>query len=158
MLYNQIENFIISTESGTRIVGIDVGTKTIGIAISDKDRNLSTPKTTIRRKGNKKDIPLLLKFLEENKIGGIIVGLPLTEDDQETGCSLFIRRFTDNLSKSTELPILFFDERLSSFMAEDFMITTMGVKFRKTKEIVDQTAASFILQNFLDRTKQLLSK
>lgn len=150
MIYNQIKDFIKVAQKNTRLAGLDVGTKTIGIAISDRDRNLSTPKTTIRRKGNKKDIPILLKFLNENKIGGIVVGLPLTEDDKETKGSLFIRRFVDNLAKSTNLPIIFHDERLTSFMAEDFMIDTMGVKFKKTKEIVDQTAGSFILQDFLD--------
>jgi len=151
MIYKNIKDFLNLTKNNTRLAGLDVGTKTIGIAISDKDRNFSTPKTTIRRKGNKKDIPILLKFLEENKIGGIVIGLPLTKDDKETECSLFIRRFTDNLSSSTELPIIFFDERLSSFMAENFMIDMMGVKCKKTKEVVDQTAASFILQNFLDK-------
>lgn len=151
MIYKNTKDFLKSIEPNTRLAGLDVGTNTIGIAISDKDRNLSTPKTTIRRKGNQKDIPLLIKFLEENKIGGIIVGLPLTEDDKETKISLFIRKFTENLSKSTDLPICFFDERLSSFMAKEFMIGTMGVKYKKTKEIVDQTAASFILQAFLDK-------
>jgi len=153
MIYKQIKDFLKPVSNNQRLAGLDVGTKTIGIAISDKDKNLSTPKTTIRRKGNKKDIPLLLKILDENQVGGIVIGLPLTEDEKETKISLFIRKFAENLSKATNLPICFFDERLSSFMAKDFMIDTMGVKYQKTKKLVDQTAASFILQSFLDEIK-----
>jgi putative holliday junction resolvase len=153
MIYNQIKEFVNTIKNNGRLAGLDVGTKTIGIAISDKNRNLSTPKITMQRKGNQKDIPLLIKFLEQNQIKGIIVGLPLTKNDKETQMSLFIRKFAENLSKKIELPIYCFDEYLSSFMAEDFMINTIGIKYKKIKKLVDQTAASFILQNFLDKLK-----
>jgi len=154
MIYNSIKDFINTVPQETRLVALDVGTKTIGIAVCDKDRNITTPKTTIRRRGNQKDIPQLLKLLDEYKVGGIVVGLPLNAKEKETEISLFIRRFAENLSQNTDLSICFFDERLSSAMAEEFMIETMGTKYQKTKKLIDKTSASFILRAFLDEVSR----
>lgn len=140
------KNFFEKTTTG-RLIALDVGTKTIGLAITDDARKISLPLQTILRKGNKKDIPELLKIFEEKKVSGIVVGLPLSFDGEETESSRFIRRFIDNLSLQTNLPIVFQDERLSSFVAEDLMLDKFGTK--KTKEVVDKIAASYILSDFL---------
>lgn len=147
MIFEKLEDFIKKVERG-RLIALDVGTKTIGLAITDDTQSIITPVETIYRKGNKKDIPILLNIFREKKVKGIIVGLPLSFNDKETDCSNFIRRFANNLSLETELPIFFQDEKLSSFEAEDLMLDKVG--FNKTKKVVDKIAASYILESFLN--------
>ena len=112
---------------------------------------IATPKDIIRRKGNKKDIPQLLDFMNKNDVGGIIIGLPLNLSDQETAITLFVKRFTNELMNYTNLPIIYENEALSSFQAEEFLITEMHTKFTKTKSIVDKVAAAYIMESFFNR-------
>ena len=147
MIIENLQDFIKQTEKG-RLIALDVGTKTIGLAITDDTQSIITPVETISRKGNKKDIPILLNIFREKKVKGVIVGLPLSFNDKETSCSNFIRRFANNLSLETELPIFFQDEKLSSFEAEDLMLDKVG--FNNTKKVVDKIAASYILESFLN--------
>lgn len=147
MIIENLQDFIKQTEKG-RLIALDVGTKTIGLAITDDTQSIITPVDTIYRKGNKKDIPILLNIFQEKKVKGIIIGLPLSFDNKDTDCSTFIKRFTNNLSLETDLPIFFQDERLSSFEAEDLMLDKVG--FNKTKKVVDKIASSYILESFLN--------
>ncbi len=147
MIIENLQDFIKQTEKG-RLIALDVGTKTIGLAITDDTQSIITPVDTIYRKGNKKDIPILLNIFQEKKVKGIIIGLPLSFDSKDTNCSTFIKRFTNNLSLETDLPIFFQDERLSSFEAEDLMLDKVG--FNKTKKVVDKIASSYILESFLN--------
>ena len=147
MIFEKLEDFIKKVEKG-RLIALDVGTKTIGLAITDDTQSIITPVETIYRKGNKKDIPILLNIFQEKKVKGIIIGLPLSFDNKDTNCSTFIKRFTNNLSLETNLPIFFQDEKLSSFEAEDLMLDKVG--FNKTKKVVDKIAASYILESFLN--------
>lgn len=147
MIFEKLEDFIKKVEKG-RLIALDVGTKTIGLAITDDTQSIITPVETISRKGNKKDILILLNIFQEKKVKGIIIGLPLSFDNKDTNCSTFIKRFTNNLSLETDLPIFFQDERLSSFEAEDLMLDKVG--FNNTKKVVDKIAASYILESFLN--------
>lgn len=149
MIYSTKKEFLENCKGNTRLLGLDVGTKTIGVAISDKSRILSTPKETIQRKGNKKDIEILINIIEENKISGIIVGKPLNSEEADTKCSKFIENFVNFMEKYIDLPIFFVNEALTSFQAEDFLIDCMYTKCKKVKEIVDKVAASYILNDFL---------
>lgn len=130
-----------------RLLGLDVGTKTIGLAITDDSNKISLPLDTIHRKGNKKDFPVLIEIIKTKKVGGLVVGLPLSFDGSETESSNFIRRFTNNFLSNFEIPIIFQDERLSSFEAEDLMLDEYG--YSATKKVVDKIAASYILESFL---------
>ena len=148
MIFTDKINFLNICSSG-RLISLDVGTKTIGIAITDTTRKIITPVETLIRKGNKKDIPILISMFKEKKVQGIIIGLPLSFDEKETDCSKFIGRFAENLSLSTNLPIFLQDVRLSSFEAEDLMLDIVG--FNGTKKVVDKIAASYILESFLNK-------
>ncbi len=147
MIFNTKEEFLKNCPNG-RLIALDVGTKTIGIAITDDKRAIPLPVETLARKGNKKDFPILLKTFREKKAKGIIIGLPISFDENDNETSLFIRRFANNLANETDLPIVFQDERLSSFEAEDLMLDEVG--YNRTKKVVDKIAASYILESFLN--------
>ena len=147
MIFKNKNNFLKNCSNG-KLIALDVGTKTIGVAMTDDKRLLCLPVETILRKGNKKDFQILLNIFKEKKITGIIIGLPISFDGNDNDISNFIRRFTDNLSKETDIPIVFEDERLSSFVAEDLMLDEIGSN--KTKKVVDKIAASYILESFLN--------
>lgn len=87
-------------------------------------------------------------MLETKKISGIIMGLPISFNEKDTECSLFVKRFAENLSIVTDIPIFLQDERLSSFEAEDLMLDSIGSN--RTKIVVDKIAASYILESFLN--------
>lgn len=142
------KDFLKHSHEG-RLIALDVGTKTIGIAVTDDTRSMSFPSETLLRKGNQKDIPILLDIFKNKKITGVIMGLPISFEEKDTDSSLFVKRFAENLSIQTELPIVFHDERLSSFEAEDLMLDKVG--YHGTKKVVDKIAASFILEGFLSQ-------
>lgn len=150
MIYNSIKQLKQDLPNKGRLMALDVGTKTIGVATSDDLWLLSTPKLTIKRQGEKTDFPKLKTLIDEYKIAAIIVGLPLNMDGSESKMSEFVRKFTTNLeSFLIDMKIGFFDERLSSFEAEEIMREAQTKRNRKD-EVIDQIAASVILQNFID--------
>lgn len=149
------DNFNLLNESlpkEGRIMAIDVGTKRMGIAVSDKSRMIATPKTTINRKGNKLDFPQIKDLIEENDAQAIIIGLPINMDESENEMSKFTRNFAKNLDEflNNKAKIYLHDERLSSFMAKDDLLQMVTGKKNKKKKIIDQMAASVILQSFLE--------
>jgi putative holliday junction resolvase len=146
MIYND-SDFLKFCPNG-KLLGLDVGTKNIGVAITDDSRKICLPSETIVRQGNKKDFLIIFEICKVKKIKGIVIGLPISFDGKDTECSLFIKKFTENLSKEIDLPIIFQDERLSSFLAEDLMLDNIGSN--KTKRVVDKIAASYILESFLN--------
>jgi len=149
MIHNTKKDFLKNIPENSKLAALDVGTKTIGIAVCDETKTITTPKYTIQRKGNKKDIPILLEKLKEYNVSGIVVGLPLSAENQDTEMSLFIKRFAENLEKQTQLLITFQNERLTSHEAKSFMIDQMKVKYSKTQKVIDQIAAACILESFL---------
>jgi putative Holliday junction resolvase len=151
VIYNNINQLNQDLPEQGRIMALDVGTKTIGVAISDATRIIATPKITLNRKGNQKDFVLIKKIIDENNIAALIIGLPLHMDGSESEITQFIKRFADNLDKFLlDFKMVFFDERLSSFEAEDILNERMKIRNNKKKQLVDQIAASVILQSALD--------
>lgn len=147
MIYNDLTKLNQDLPTNQRLIGLDVGTKTIGVAISDASRLIANPKLTINRKSNQTDFLLIKEIIEKNNIGAIIIGLPLNMDETESKMSEFVRKFTGNLDEFLgDFKIAFFDERLSSFAAEEIMQNGKA----RDKTLIDQIAASVILQNALD--------
>ncbi|MBO4956712.1 MAG: Holliday junction resolvase RuvX [Rickettsiales bacterium] len=153
MIVNNLEEFKKLLKENRRIIGLDVGRKTIGVALSDKDKNIATPKFIIARKSIIKDVEVLVKYITENDVCAVVSGLPLNSNGEKIEVCNYIVRFVEELNKKINLPIFFENEFLSSFIVEDFMIDEMGTKSRKVKTIVDKSAASVILQDTLNKIR-----
>ena len=136
------------------VAAIELGTKTIGLAVSDRSLSFAHPRPVIMRKKFTVDAGHLLKALAADGVGALAVGLPINMDGTEGPRAQASRAFVRNLRPMTELPILFWDERLSTVAAERALIE-MDVSRRKRDERIDSAAAAFILQGVLDRLRRL---
>ncbi|TCK27959.1 putative Holliday junction resolvase [Ancylobacter aquaticus] len=134
------------------LIGLDLGTKTIGVASSDPDRRLAAPVETIARKQFTPDAARLLALGAARGAIGIVIGLPVNMDGSEGPRAQSSRAFARNLARLTELPIILWDERLSTAAVERDMIA-MDMSRARRAEVVDQQAAVFILQGALDRLR-----
>src|SRR5437764_5229698 len=131
-----------------RVMGLDVGDKTIGIAVSDALLLTAQGRPTLRRRNPESDIEILRRLAEENEVHEIVVGQPLHMDGRESPQSQKVARFAEQLHQVLGLPIVFWDERLTSFEAEQHL-ERMGLNWRKRREHVDKIAAMIIMQNYL---------
>jgi putative Holliday junction resolvase len=133
-----------------RVLGLDVGTKTIGLALSDTLLMVATPLRTVRRTRFKTDAAEVLREVDAHGVGALAIGLPITLDGRESPRSQSVRQFARNLLEIRDLPIVFWDERLSTAAVERVMIEA-DITRRRRGEIIDRTAAAYILQGLLDR-------
>lgn len=152
-----IEELPARLSPGTRLAGLDLGTKTIGIAVSDLGFKIATPFHTIRRTKFGKDAEELLKLCGREKIGGLVLGLPINMNGTEGPRAQSTRAFLRNLATLTDLPVALWDERLSTAAAERAMLEA-DLSRRKRAEKIDAAAAAFILQGALDRLASLRNR
>jgi putative Holliday junction resolvase len=136
------------------LIGLDLGTKTIGVAASDPDRKLATGVETVARQTFTKDAKRVLALADERSAVGFVLGLPINMDGSEGPRAQSTRAFARNLGKLTELPIAFWDERLSTAAVERELIAA-DVSRKKRAAVIDQHAAAYILQGALDRLARL---
>ncbi len=136
----------------SRLIGIDAGTKTLGLALSDVTRTIASPLLTIARTKFTKDVEQLLALTGEHKVTGLVLGLPANLDGTEGPRAQSTRAFARNLNALTPLPILLWDERLSTAAAERTLLEADQSR-RRRAEVIDKMAASIILQGALDRMK-----
>ena len=132
------------------MLGLDLGTKTIGVAVSDTLWSIATPRETIKRKKFGLDADALDVMIQNTNAGGIILGLPMNMDGSEGPRCQATRAFARNLAARCDLPIGFWDERLSSVAAERAMLEA-DMSRAKRAEAIDHVAAGYILQGALDR-------
>ena len=134
-----------------RLMGLDLGAKTIGLAISDPGLAVASPLETIRRgKRFADDAMALLALMEARGIGGLVLGLPVNMDGSEGPRAQSTRAFGENLLKLQDLPLAFWDERLSTAAVNRFLIEEADMTRRRRAEVVDKMAAAYILQGALD--------
>ncbi|MEL7116937.1 MAG: Holliday junction resolvase RuvX [Pseudomonadota bacterium] len=150
MVYEDVSQFAAGLPAFRALAGLDLGTKTIGVAVSDRMLSVATPLETIRRKSFTVDADKLMAILEARDIGGIVLGLPLNMDGTEGPRCQSTRAFARNLARLTDLPIAFWDERLSTVAAERALLEADTSRKRRS-EIIDHVAAGYILQGALDR-------
>jgi putative Holliday junction resolvase len=130
-------------------MALDVGDKTIGVAISDALLMTAQARPTLRRKDLKTDLEALRRIVEENEVSEIVIGQPLHMDGRQSAQSEKVARFAEKLHEILDLPIVFWDERLTSFAAEQHL-EEMGLNWRERRKHVDKVAAMIILQNYLE--------
>ena len=135
-----------------RVMALDVGDKTIGIAISDALLLTAQARPTLHRSSLAADLDHLRRLAEENEVHEIIVGEPLHTDGTPSAQSEKVHRFAERLRKIVDLPVVFWDERFTSFAAEEHL-REMGLDWRKRRKQVDKVAAMLILQGYLDNRR-----
>jgi putative Holliday junction resolvase len=145
-----IEELATRLSPRMRLAGLDLGTKTIGVALSDPGLKIATPLQTIRREKFSKDAETLLALCAREKVGGLVLGLPINMNGTEGPRAQATRAFLRNLARLTALPVTLWDERLSTAAAERAMIEA-DLSRKKRAEKIDAAAAAFILQGALDR-------
>ena len=134
---------------GGRLLGLDVGTKTIGTALSDTRLVIASPLETIRRRRFRDDVAALFALIDRHGVGGLVIGLPLTLLGGDGPRTQSVRQFVRNLLAVRDLPMAFWDERLSTAAVTREMIAADLTRKRRA-EIVDRVAAAYILQGCLD--------
>ena len=154
MICEDIGDLMPQTRAGSSWMGLDLGTKTIGVAVSDRLLSSATPLHTIRRVKFSKDAEALLQIIADREIGAIILGLPRNMDGSEGPRCQSTRAFVRNHARLTDLPIGYWDERLSTVAAERALLEADTSRKRRA-EVIDHVAAGYILQGALDRARHI---
>ncbi|MGC9420700.1 MAG: Holliday junction resolvase RuvX [Rhodovulum sp.] len=153
-VFDTPEAFAAALPRDGALIGLDFGEKTVGVAVSDAFRSVATPLETIRRKKFTQDAGRVLEIAGGRGAAGLLLGLPRNMDGTEGPRCQSTRAFARNLSRLTDLPIGFWDERLSTVAAERALLEADASRKRRA-EVIDHVAAGYILQGFLDRLRHL---
>jgi len=150
-IYNMItiEVFKKKHLNKVRFIGLDLGSKRIGVSICDERQSIATPFKTINKTNTNKLIEELNAIIEDNNIGGIIIGNPVNMDGSIGRSAQSVSDVASNISKSISLPVILWDERLSTVGAFN-LSSLLDVNVSKRVKTIDQNAAAFILQGAID--------
>ena len=144
-----IEDFKIKHSNKVRFIGLDLGSKRIGVSICDEKQSIATPFKTINKTNTNELIDQLNVIIKENNIGGIIIGNPVNMDGSLGRSAQSVNDVALNISKFIDLPVILWDERLSTVGA--FNISSfLDINVSKRVKTIDQNAAAFILQGAID--------
>ena len=135
------------------LVGLDLGEKTVGVAVSDATRMIATPLELIRKTKFTDDANALFKLIDGRQAAGIVIGLPVNMDGTEGPRCQPSRAFGRNLLRLRDIPIAFWDERMSSMAVNRMLIDEADMNRARRAEVVDKAAAGWILQGALDRLR-----
>ena len=144
-----IEDFKIKQSNKVRFIGLDLGSKRIGVSICDERQSIATPFKTINKTNTNDLIDQLNVIIDENNIGGIIIGNPVNMDGSLGRSAQSVNDVALNISKSIDLPVILWDERLSTVGAFN-LSSLLDVNVSKRVKTIDQNAAAFILQGAID--------
>ena len=137
------------------VVGLDLGERTIGVAVSDATRTVASPLETIRKIKFSDDAKRLFSLMESRGAAGVVIGLPVNMDGTEGVRCQSNRAFARNLLRLRDLPIAFWDERMSTMAVNRMLISEMDMTRARRAEVVDKAAAAYILQGALERLRML---
>lgn len=132
------------------ILGLDLGTKTIGLALSDVTYIVASPLSTIARKKFSQDAAALEAIIAKYNVGALVLGLPVEMDGTEGARAQSTRSFVSEFLKRRDLPIAFWDERLSTAAVQRMLTDEADMSRKRRAEVVDKAAAAYILQGFLE--------
>jgi putative Holliday junction resolvase len=152
-----IEDLVPLLAPESRLLGLDVGTKTVGMALSDVTRSIATPYETLRRTKFTADAKLVADLVDEFDVGAIVIGLPINLDGSEGKRAQSTRAFARNLAAHVAVPLVLWDERLSTAAVERHLLEADASRKRRA-EVIDRMAAAYILQGALDRLRYLTAR
>ena len=144
-----LEKLRSALEPRARLIGLDLGEKTIGIALSDPQLTVASPLTTRRKSKFTDDFAALIALMAEHHAGGLVIGLPLNMNGTEGPSAQSARAFARNFASRSALPVLLWDERLSTAAVTRALISTDTSRKRRAV-LVDKLAAAYLLQGALD--------
>ncbi len=147
-----IEEFMAVLPPGARLIGVDVGTRTLGLALSDVTRTIASGLETIRRTKFKADAARLVELVQAHKVGGLVIGLPINLDGSTGPRAQASRAFARLIGPLAGVPMLMWDERMTTAAAERLLIEADTSRKRRA-EVIDKMAATLILQSALDRMR-----
>ncbi|MFC3076960.1 Holliday junction resolvase RuvX [Phenylobacterium terrae] len=135
------------------LAGLDLGEKTIGVAVSDVSRTVASPLELIRKTKFSDDVARLFQLMESRGAEGIVIGLPLNMDGSEGPRVQSARAFARNLLRLKDVPIAFWDERMSTMAINRMLISEADATRARRADLVDKMAAAYILQGALERLR-----
>jgi len=153
MICDGVTAFAAALPPNARLIGLDLGEKTIGVAVSDTLRTIATPRVTLKRGKFGADAASLGKLIAEEGVGGLVIGLPLNMDGSAGASAQSARAFARNFAARNALPILMWDERLSTAAVTRTLLDADTSRKRRG-EVVDKMAAAYILQGALDAMRR----
>jgi len=139
----------------SRLMGLDLGLKTIGLALSDVSLMIASPLGTIKRTKFTHDAATLEALVDEHDVGGFVIGLPINMDGSEGPRCQSTRQFAINLLERRDIPLAFWDERLSTVAVERILIEEIDMTRKRRAKVIDKAAATYILQGALDALQPL---
>lgn len=139
---------------GQRLLGLDLGEKTVGLALSDVERRIATAMKTLVRRKFREDWAELSRLIDEFAIGALVIGLPLNMDGSSGPRAQATRTYARNIRQMRDIPVMFWDERMSTMAAERALISA-DLSRGKRAAVIDAAAAAFILQGLLDRMRRI---
>jgi putative holliday junction resolvase len=151
IIYNMItiEDFKLKNSNKVRFIGLDLGSKRIGVSVCDERQSVATPFKTINKTNTNELIEELKIIIDENNIGGIIIGNPVNMDGSLGRSAQSVKDVSLNISKAINLPVILWDERLSTIGAFN-LSSQLDINVSKRVKTIDQNAAAFILQGAID--------
>ena len=152
-----LEKLRSTLEPRARLIGLDLGEKTIGIALSDPQLTVASPLTTRRRSKFSDDFAALVALMAEHHAGGLVIGLPLNMNGTDGPSAQSARAFARNIASRSDLPVLLWDERLSTAAVTRALISADASRKRRAV-LVDKLAAAYVLQGALDALAHLKRK
>jgi putative Holliday junction resolvase len=144
---------LLELPRNTPLVGLDLGEKTIGVAVSDATQSVASPLELIRKTKFTDDAAALFRLMESRRAEGIVIGLPVNMDGTEGARCQSNRAFARNLLRLKDLPIAFWDERMSTMAVNRMLIGEHDMTRARRADVVDKAAAAWILQGALERLR-----
>lgn len=148
-----LEDLPAACPPDTPWMGLDLGENTIGVAVSDTSRMIASPLQLIRKVKFSQDAEQLIKLMNSRNVSALVIGLPLNMDGTEGPRAQSCRAFARNLERLRPVNVAFQDERLSTTAVERFLIEELDLSRKRRADVVDRTAAAWILQGALDRLR-----
>ncbi len=158
MIRENLNEFLNDTKRVGPFLGIDLGEKRVGLSISDRTQSIASNYATLQKKKFSVFSLDLKSIIDKEIICGIVIGLPLNMDGSEGPKCQSVRDFAKNFSNIVDLPITFWDERLTTVAAEERSLLSADLSRKKRLQVIDSVAAVLILQNLLDRLKNIEQK